>query len=845
VITLIDYQWKMSARTAFAGDEDGLAGYFSLYNLFIGFAACFIQFFLTGRILEKLGIMTALMLLPASLFLTSGAILVASASMVVLWAATGAAGANALLRFTVQNTTVQLFFRPVAAEFRPRAQAIVEGILKPVMTGLTGLLIAGAAFFMNARDLTYIVLGGLLIWFYLNFKAKKQYVWALAERIKNRRLDLDGSTVPTDEATITVLRETLRGEDEGAIVNAMELLHSIPERNWSADVAHLLGSKSARLRTLALNHLERFAGPELLEAIRKCLADPEPEVRSAAVHATCSVMGEECLQVMEPMLNDGDIAVSCSAAAGIIRFCEPESAHAAREHLGRLATDSDVQVRSEVARALAAAGEDTDVGLLVALLRDADPEVRVVASEAAGGVDAPEMVEALVANLSDQRTARAATNSLVKLDSTALGVLAESLKSPATPLGVRMKIPRVLSEIGQPVCVKILLENLDTTKAGLRTIIAGAAGRLARRGLAGAVDREYVMGLCMREVREFFHRTVIQCDVGIPEGTLLNDGLEMAKRSCRQRIIDLLGIAYQDQNFVAIVQGFGSSLTAVRSDAIELLDNTLQGPERPVIISVFESRSIADQCNLARKYWPEFGAASRVDRLRDLITGDDSWLAASALHLAGVEKLTELADTALEIFESRNPFKAQTALGTLCAILDDRALTRLIEKSAQDSRPLLANYARARLKGENMLTIVERVLFLKSVDLFARIPGPVLSRVAEIAKEELHDEGSVVIEQGEAGKGLFVILNGAARLTVNGVEVAVLHKSDFFGEMSLFDSAPTSATVEAQTDLDLLKIEPQDFSDLMAERVEISHGLISVLIRRLRAADARKGEEGS
>lgn len=845
VITFIDYQWKLSARTVFAGDEDGLAAYFSLYNLFIGFAACFIQFFLTGRILEKLGIMTALMLLPVSLFFASGAILMASATTVVLWAATGAAGANALLRFTVQNTTVQLFFRPVSAEFRPRAQAMIEGILKPVVTGLTGLAIAGAAFFMDARDLSYVVLVGLLLWFFLNIKAKKQYVWALVERIKNRRLDLDGSRVPTDEATITVLRETLRGEDEGAIVNALELLHSIPERKWSSDVVHLLESGSSRLRTLALRHLEEFAGPEFLDSIRATLNDADPEVRAAAVHATCSVMGEECLAVMEPTLRDDDVRVNSAAAAGIIRYCSPASARAAHEHLARLAIHDDPVIRGEVARALAAAGAGTDVALLVSLVRDPDPEVRMVATEASGGVDAPELVEALIANLADQRTARAANNSLVKLDSTALGVLADSLKDPGTPLAVRTKIPRVLSEIGQPVCVKILLENLDTPKAGLRTIIAASAGRLARRGLAENVDAEYVNGLCMREVREYFLRTVFQCDIGIPEGTLLNDGLEMAKRSCRQRIIDLLGIAYRDQNFVAIFQGFGSSLTAVRSDAIELLDNTLQGPERPLIISVFEARSIEDQCIMARRYWPEFGTENRFHRLRHLVRGDDSWLAAAALHFAGTEGLAEMADTALEVLESRNQFKAQTALGTLGFILDQTAYGKLLETSSQDSRALVATYASARLKGENMLTIVERVLFLKSVDLFARIPGPVLSRVAEIAREELYDEGSVVIEQGEAGKGLFVILSGAARLTVNGVEVAVLRNSDFFGEMSLFDAAPTSATVEAQTDLDVLKIEPQDFSDLMAERVEISHGLIAVLIRRLRAADARKAERGN
>ena len=142
-----------------------------------------------------------------------------------------------------------------------------------------------------------------------------------------------------------------------------------------------------------------------------------------------------------------------------------------------------------------------------------------------------------------------------------------------------------------------------------------------------------------------------------------------------------------------------------------------------------------------------------------------------------------------------------------------------------------------------MLTIVEKVLFLKSVDIFFNIPGPVLSRVAEIAREELIDQGATVISQGEMGSGLYVVVRGEAQLTVDGVEVARLGESEFFGEMSLFDSEPTSATVIAATDLDVLKVEPLDLSDLMAERVEISHGLISVLIRRLRAASQKTSEQ--
>jgi len=325
-VTLIDYQWKISARSAYRGNEDGLAAYFSAFNLFIGLAACIIQFFLTGRILERLGILTGLLVLPVSLLAATSAILAASARVVVLWAATGAAGANSLLRFTVYNTTVQLFFRPIPAEFRARAQAVIDGIMKPVVTGLTGLVIAGLALVLGPRDLSYLVLVLLIVWVILSFKGQSQYVRALADRIKSRRLNLDDSSLPTDEATVRVLKATLTSGDESAVLNALELIRSIPERGWCDDVARLLESTNPRLRALALEYLAERSSAQHLPGMRDLLADKSPAVRSAAVKAVCTVLKERCANAIRPFLDDPHVEVSGAAAASLLKYCSGDAA---------------------------------------------------------------------------------------------------------------------------------------------------------------------------------------------------------------------------------------------------------------------------------------------------------------------------------------------------------------------------------------------------------------------------------------------------------------------------------------------------------------------------------------
>ena len=66
------------------------------------------------------------------------------------------------------------------------------------------------------------------------------------------------------------------------------------------------------------------------------------------------------------------------------------------------------------------------------------------------------------------------------------------------------------------------------------------------------------------------------------------------------------------------------------------------------------------------------------------------------------------------------------------------------------------------------------------------------------------------------------------------MELAVLHKGDFFGEMSLLDGEPRSATVRAETDVRLLVIQRRNFQSLLREVPELSHRVLETLSRRIR-----------
>lgn len=135
-----------------------------------------------------------------------------------------------------------------------------------------------------------------------------------------------------------------------------------------------------------------------------------------------------------------------------------------------------------------------------------------------------------------------------------------------------------------------------------------------------------------------------------------------------------------------------------------------------------------------------------------------------------------------------------------------------------------------------MISTVEKVLFLKSIDLFSQIPGEDLAAVAIISTEERREQGDEVFAEGEAGDALYLVIDGKVRVHKQDRVIAELGERECFGEMAILDAAPRSATVTAVSDTNLLKLTREDFQDIMAEKPEIAMGIIKVLTRRLRDA---------
>ena len=124
----------------------------------------------------------------------------------------------------------------------------------------------------------------------------------------------------------------------------------------------------------------------------------------------------------------------------------------------------------------------------------------------------------------------------------------------------------------------------------------------------------------------------------------------------------------------------------------------------------------------------------------------------------------------------------------------------------------------------------DAVARLANVPIFSGCTKRELAIISRAAKEVSHPEGTVIAREGERGIGLFLILDGQARVTM-----AKLGPGDFVGEVALLDGGPRTATVTAVTPLRLVGITGWVFRGLLMEHPSIALKTLEAVAGRLRA----------
>jgi HEAT repeat protein len=450
------------------------------------------------------------------------------------------------------------------------------------------------------------------------------------------------------------------------------------------------------------------------------------------------------------------------------------------------------------------------LAVTVAGLRDADPAMRRVSAEVLRLLALPSTAEALSSSLDDpdEDVRRSAVRGLA-----ALG-LADPIAPFANDPDPEIRVSVALTRGPQAVAALAMHSDVAVRRA--------VAAAIAERGGPPAA-------LVM----------------------LLDDG----DASVRRAAADALRTTELTPADLEPLLGAADPLVAGRAfDALaEHTDPVIRA--RLVALARGASTAAGSECDRLRRIGTRADDAGAfvVDAVRERARRPALRAVHAALALGGRGD----ADLVIESLESRDRERRASAIELVEAVggdlvrpllplwedgVADAGSARELEELATSDQDTLVRDAARRaisggrdMKAETLPTIslMERVLFLRKVSLFADLAPSDLKQIAGLSREEQHVDGAVLGRQGEVGDRSFVIVSGTVRVASGERVIARRSAGDVIGEMSVVTDVPRVASLICEGDVRVLVLSRRDFDAIIRDRPQVALAIIRVLSARL------------
>lgn len=653
VTTVAGWQFKAIAKEVLQ-QKEALAIFFGNFNLYAGLISLATQLLVTSRLLRRFGIGVALFVVPVALL--------AGSIGVLLWGTLLAAvilkGSDQILRYSVDKSTVELLYLPLAASLKVQVKSFIDTVIWRLGDGLAGvsLLVFATYLHWSPRQVSWLNLVLIVAWAAAAVVARQQYVAGLRTSIREHRLDAERASAPVlDSSTTAILASNLQAAKPEEILYALSLFEVSHRAASHPAVRDLLGHPAPEVRQKAIAILSAAGDKSVLPRIELLLRDPDFGVRTEAL---AYVTRHAHIDPLAHLQRLGDFPDS-SIRSGIVAFLakpgpkqDPEAAKMILQAMAREAGPEGQRTRLEAARLIGMLPDFFEEEL-EPLLADADAEVQREAIRAVGNLRKRCFVPLLLSRLAVAQLAPVLVEALAKFGDRIAGTLRDHLGDPAVPVEARREIATLLGRIGTPAAEGMLSEHLLASDPTLRLRIISALNKLHQTHPDIELEPRMVETALGAEILGHYRSYQILGSLG--EALESHDPIARAlKESMNQeveRIFRLLALLYPQYDLHSAYVGLGSSNAVVHANALEFLDNVLKPQIRSLLVPLLDSEvSAADRVELANRV---VGArmASSEEAAAILIASPDPWLkscGAYAIGTLGLKSLERELDACLE-----------------------------------------------------------------------------------------------------------------------------------------------------------------------------------------------------
>jgi HEAT repeat protein len=675
----------------------------------------------------------------------------------------------------IAGTAWNALFNIVPSQKRGQVLAFNNGVPSQIGVALSGVLLIVAE---RAFTVQQIFLMGTILAFVcgvLIWRMRKAYAQALVDALQAGRLEVFSA----NEASFSGF------QGDASVL----------------DVAiRALQDTKPTTRRLAADMLGRMESDSAIPHLARLLSDPEPAVRVSAVSSLGVLCADSATSEIILLLNDSDDHVREEVLTVLPKLKVIPSPELRRKISGLMKSDSSLSVQTKAIIALTKLGDvDESISNLALRLNSNDSHLRLSALETVAQV-APSLdhsfdINPILNSLEDSSAAirSAAISALGSLKNESITKTLVKYLTDADE-GVRKAAAETLhhrSNESRTLVLELFESDNSAVDTALDALVPGDPESLAPL-------REYARRETIR-ARTLRNQSASLPSSGRAAGFLRNY-LRAQASLCEGRLIKTVGLFGDTRTMELVRKSMSGTNIENRAAALEALDTIGDKQLAKNVVTLLEEE-------------PQPFDPSDVIAL--LLKSADPWLRVLAIRSTSELGLREFIHLLHQLKSGSDLLLREAALG---------ALTQFGEEKPMDI-----------LK---TVSILERILLLREIPIFADLSPEDLKLVAETAREEWYPQNTIIFHQGDEGNMMFVIVEGHLHVlrSTDGTEQVLAQRSsgDFVGEMAIIESAPRSATLRTQTDVRVLAIDGETFKGILRERPDVSFAVLRSISRRLR-----------
>ncbi|MBN2198468.1 MAG: MFS transporter [Candidatus Aminicenantes bacterium] len=576
VTTLVDFQFSSAVEAALPL-KDARTSFLGTFFLGLLVFSTLLHHLLSGRILKRYGILAALIIPPAVLFLGSAAVFFVPAGS-LLWWAVPVKGLDKSLTHTINQSVRELLYIPVPADEKYKAKAFIDMFVNKFADGLAAVMLLALP--LSLKGVSGLTAFFCLAWAALAALITKEYAEVVKRHLKIQWEDADRLILDRiDVDTTQLVFDTLESRGRSSVLYAMNLYELIRRERLTPELRKIIAQRSGELRAGAMDSLLDVDGEPLF-----------PD--------TDDVLPEETLdaQVREIL----DLGVYRQVMGRYL------------EDVAKEAGPNSETARMEAAKALGLMDPGSPLARnLAKFLRDESPEVAVYALRSAGQLKRRDLLPPVLSCLSRPALSQAAVLALTEYGDRIVGALKDYLADPEEDLRIRRLLPDVLARIGTQRAADALLSEFRKAGSRFEAELIEALAKLKVSRPEIRFDETVVLEGVKRQLRTAYGDLERYHDLkpgGKKEGRRRD--LELMLFKTVKSIFALLGLIYPPEDIRRAYQNLLAGTKKAIDYSVELLDSLLHKDIKPFLLPMVEDLPLDEKAKSAGRILKALNKAS-------------------------------------------------------------------------------------------------------------------------------------------------------------------------------------------------------------------------------------------